>query len=161
MALRENQVVTMNFTLKDDQGNVVDSTTGQESFSFISGSKQILPKLEERIGEMLIGSKKSVVLLAEDGYGEYQEEAVRTVSRSEFPPDTEIEVGQGFFATAPDGKHVQFFIKNIDGDKVKVDFNHPLAGKELHFEVELLDLRDATPEELEHGHVHGEGGHHH
>lgn len=161
MALKENLVVTMNFTLKDDQGNIVDSTAGQESFSFISGNKQILPKLEDKIGEMLIGSKKSVVLSAEDGYGEYKEEAVRTVNRSEFPADTEIEIGQGFFATAPDGKHVQFFIKKIDGENVEVDFNHPLAGKELHFEVELLDLREATAEELEHGHVHGKGGHHH
>jgi len=161
MPFKENQVVTMNFILKDDDGKVMDTTAEQEPFSFISGAKQILPRLEEEIGKMLIGSKKNVDLSAEEGYGAYQAESVKTVNKSEFPADTPIEVGQGFMATAPDGKHMQFFIKNIDGENVVVDFNHPLAGKALHFEVELLNMRDATKEELEHGHVHGPGGHQH
>ena len=161
MPLKSNQVVTMNFTLKDDDGNVLDSTQGKEPFSFISGTNQILPKLEERVGEMLIGSKKDVVLVPEDGYGVYQEEAIRTIKRSEFPNDVELDKGMGFLAKSPQGKDVQFFIKEIEGENVKVDFNHPLAGKTLHFDLELLNLRDATSEELEHGHVHGAGGLHH
>lgn len=161
MPLKSNQVVTMNFTLKDDEGNIVDSTTGNEPFSFISGNDQILPGLEKIIGGMLIGTKKNIALAPEDGYGVYKDEAVRIINRSEFPEDMELEEERGFFAKAPNGKDVQFFIKNIDGDNIKVDFNHPLAGKTLYFDVELLNLRDATKEEIEHGHVHGNGGHNH
>ena len=161
MPLKSNQVVTMNFTLKDNEGNVLDTTQGKEPFSFISGANQILPKLEEKVGEMLIGSKKDVTLQPEDGYGVYQGEAVRTVNRSEFPQDVELGKGMGFLAKSPQGKDIQFFIKEIEGENITVDFNHPLAGKTLHFDVELLNLRDATSEELDHGHVHGEGGHHH
>ena len=161
MPLKSNQVVTMNFILKDDAGNVLDSTEGNEPFSFISGGNQILPKLEEKVGEMLIGSKKDVVLNPEDGYGIYQEDAVRIVKRSEFPEDIEIGKGMSFLAKSPQGKDMQFLVKEINGDDITVDFNHPLAGKTLHFNLELLNLRDATQEELDHGHVHGAGGHHH
>jgi FKBP-type peptidyl-prolyl cis-trans isomerase SlyD len=161
MPLKSNQVVTMNFILKDDAGNVLDSTEGNEPFSFISGGNQILPKLEEKVGEMLIGSKKDVVLKPEDGYGTYQEDAVRIVKRSEFPEDIEIGKGMSFLAKSPQGKDMQFLVKEINGDDITVDFNHPLAGKTLHFNLELLNLRDATQEELDHGHVHGAGGHHH
>ena len=161
MPLKSNQVVTMNFTLKDDAGNVLDTTEGNESFSFISGNKQILPKLEEKVGEMLIGSKKEVVLKPEDGYGIYQEDAVRIVKRSEFPSDIEIGKGMSFMAKSPQGNDMQFLVKEINGDDITVDFNHPLAGKTLHFNLELLNLRDATEEELAHGHVHGADGHHH
>jgi FKBP-type peptidyl-prolyl cis-trans isomerase SlyD len=161
MPLKSNQVVTMNFILKDDAGNVLDSTEGNEPFSFISGGNQILPKLEEKVGEMLIGSKKEVVLNPEDGYGIYQEDAVRIVKRTEFPEDIEIGKGMSFLAKSPQGKDMQFLVKEINGDDIMVDFNHPLAGKILHFNLELLNLRDATQEELDHGHVHGAGGHHH
>jgi FKBP-type peptidyl-prolyl cis-trans isomerase SlyD len=161
MPLKSNQVVTMNFILKDDAGNVLDSTEGNEPFSFISGGNQILPKLEEKVGEMLIGSKKDVVLKPEDGYGTYQEDAVRIVKRSEFPEDIEIGKGMSFLAKSPQGKDMQFLVKEINGDDITVDFNHPLAGKTLHFNLELLNLRDATQEELDHGHVHVAGGHHH
>ncbi len=160
MPLKSNQVVTMNFTLKDEDGNILDTTNGNEPFSFISGTNQILPKLEEKVGEMLIGSKKELILAPEDGYGVYQVEAVRTINRSEFPEGTELKTGIGFLAKAPNGSDVQFFIKDVNGDNIKVDFNHPLAGKTLHFNLELLNLRDATKEELDHGHVHSKGGHH-
>jgi FKBP-type peptidyl-prolyl cis-trans isomerase SlyD len=161
MPLKSNQVVTMNFTLKDDNGNILDSTKGNEPFSFISGTNQILPKLEEKVGEMLIGSKMDVILDPEDGYGIYDDGAVKIINRSEFPEDIELDKGMGFLAKSPQGKDVQFFIKEVEGDNITVDFNHPLAGKNLHFDLELLNLRDATREELDHGHVHGAGGHHH
>ena len=159
--MKSNQVVTMNFTLKDDSGNVLDSTKENYPFSFISGANQVLPKLEEKIGEMIIGSKKDLVLAPEDGYGVYQQDAVRTIKKSEFPEDIELDKGMGFIAKSPQGKDVQFFIKEIEGENITVDFNHPLAGKTLHFDLELLNLRDATAEELNHGHVHGPDGHPH
>jgi FKBP-type peptidyl-prolyl cis-trans isomerase SlyD len=161
MPLKENQVVSINFTLKDNDGNVIQATTKEEPFSFLSGNEQILPKLEENIGGMLIGSKKTVVLEPENAYGNFSESAVRTVNKSEFPEGTELKVGMGYYADTPDGKQLPFTIKNIEGENITLDFNHPLAGKTLTFEVELLNLRDATQEELTHGHVHGAGGHHH
>ncbi len=161
MAIKDNQVVTLNFTLKDESGQIIDSTTDENPFSYLSGNDQVLPKLEENINSMIIGSKKNVILEPEDAYGRYREEAVQQVSRSEFPQGMEIEEGMSFMADTPDGKHLSFTVKKVDGDDVTVDFNHPLAGKKLEFDLELLDVRDATPEELQHGHVHGPGGHHH
>ncbi len=161
MPIENNQVVTINYVLTDEEGNILDTTSGRDSFSFLSGHEQILPKLEEAIKEMLIHSKKTVVLNPADGYGEYIKEAVQVANRADFPNDVELEEGMSFMATMPDGNHQQFVIKKIEGDDVTIDFNHPLAGKTLTFEVELVDVREATPEELAHGHVHGPEGHEH
>src|SRR5690606_37867058 len=159
--IKPNQVVTINFTLKDQEGTVLDSTDSGNSFSYISGNNQILPKLEENISTMIIGGKRSVTLQPVDAYGEYKEEAVQSVNKAEFPPDVELQEGMSFMAHTPDGKHVPLTIVNVKNDDVTVDFNHPLAGKTLEFDVELLNVRDATSEEISHGHVHGPGGHHH
>jgi len=159
--LKPNQVVTINYTLKDSEGEIIDSTSEGNSFSFLSGTEQILPKLEEAIGGMLIGSKKIVALAAADAYGEYFDDAVQVLQRSEFPKDMEIKEGMELVTSAPDGSQMPFVITKITDEQVTVDFNHPLAGEDLSFDVELLDLRDATAEELSHGHAHGAHGHHH
>jgi len=161
MPLKSNQVVSIGYTLTDESGNVIDSASAASPFSFISGKNQILPLLEEKLGEMLIGSKKIVVLSPEEGYGIYDEMALQVVNRSEFPNDVAIEEGMSFIADSPDGKEMPFLIKKIEGENITLDFNHPLAGRTLTFDVELLSLRDASAEELSHGHVHGAGGHHH
>lgn len=161
MAIKPNQVITIQFQVKDEAGNVVDQTTPDNPYSFISGKGQILPKLEEAIGEMVIGSKKTIELSPEDAYGEHQQEAIQQVKRGDFPEGTDLEVGMGFVANMGDGKQLPFVISGVEGDDITIDFNHPLAGKKLSFEVELIDVRDATEEELAHGHVHGEGGHQH
>ncbi len=161
MPIKLNHVVTINFTLKDEEGNVIEATTKERPFLFISGNSQILPKLEENIGEMLIGSKRTVTLLPEDAYGNFSESAIQLVNRSEFPEGTELEEGMNFIANSPDGEEMPFVIKNINGENITLDFNHPLAGRTLTFELELLNLREATPDELSHGHVHGSGDHHH
>jgi len=83
------------------------------------------------------------------------------VNRSLFPEEAELETGMTYFAHSPEGQHIQFVITKIENEDITVNFNHPLAGKNLEFDVELLDVRDATPEEISHGHVHGPGGHHH
>ena len=159
--MKPNQVVTINYTLKDSEGEIIDSTSEGNSFSFLSGTEQILPKLEEAIGGMLIGSKKIVALAAADAYGEYFDDAVQVLQRSEFPKDMEIKEGMELVTSAPDGSQMPFVITKITDEQVTVDFNHPLAGEDLSFDVELLDLRDATAEELSHGHAHGAHGHHH
>jgi FKBP-type peptidyl-prolyl cis-trans isomerase SlyD len=161
MPITQNQVVTINFILKDEDGEIIDSTQGNQPFTYISGNQQILPKLEESISSMLIGGKKNVKLAAADAYGEYKQEAVQSVNRSEFPPEVELQEGMNFMAQTPDGRQVPLTIAGVEGENVTVDFNHPLAGKALEFDVELLDVRDATLEELQHGHVHGPEGHHH
>jgi FKBP-type peptidyl-prolyl cis-trans isomerase SlyD len=161
MPIEPNQVVTINYVLTDEEGNILDTTSGRDSFSFLSGHDQILPKLEEAIKGMLIHSKKTVVLAPADGYGEYIQEAVQVANRADFPNDVQLDEGMSFMATMPDGNQQQFVIKKIEGDDVTIDFNHPLAGKTLTFEVELVDVRDATPEELSHGHAHGPEGHAH
>lgn len=161
MAIEQNKVVTMNFTLTDDHGNVLDSTDNGGPFSYISGTNMVLPKLEEALNGMLIGSKKNLKLEAKDGYGNYNDDAVQVVGKENFPEDFVLEVGMEYMASNPDGVQMPFVISNVDGEEITVDFNHPLAGKNLNFDIELLNVRDATAEELSHGHVHGVGGHHH
>jgi len=160
MALEPNKVVTMSFNLTDDEGNVLDSTDNGGPFSYLTGKNMILPKLEEAVGGMIIGTKKNIKLNAVDGYGDYNEQIVQVVGRENFPKDFELEVGMSYVASNPDGAQMPFVITNVEGDSITIDFNHPFAGKNLNFDVELLDVRDATAEELSHGHAHGPDGHH-
>lgn len=161
MTLQSNKVITFNYTLKDKEGQILDSTSNDGPYSFLTGQNQVLPGLELALAGMIIGSKKNIKLLAADAYGEYDEGAIQIVKREFFPEEVELEIGITYFAHSPEGKNLQFVIAKIENDDVTVDFNHPFAGKELEFDVELLDVRDATPEEISHGHVHGPGGHHH
>ncbi len=162
MPFEPNKVVTMNYTLKDSKGVVIDTTENKEAFLFLSGANQILPKLEEEVGTMLIGSKKNVKLSAEEAYGVYDEKAIQKVDKSNFPEDKAIEVGMGFMANSHDGQPMPFKITAVEENEVTIDFNHPLSGKDLEFDVHLVDVRDASKEELEHGHAHGpDSGHHH
>lgn len=160
MSIGQNKVVTMNYTLKDDTGNVIQSTEKKEPFRFMSGNKQILPKLEEEIDAMIIGSKKNVKIPAKEAYGEYTEQAIQQVKKSNFPQDVELKVGMEFISNTPEGQQIPFVVKEIKNEEVTVDFNHPLAGKDLEFDVELVDVRDATLEEVQHGHAHGPDGQH-
>ncbi|MCU7496048.1 MAG: peptidylprolyl isomerase [Ignavibacteria bacterium] len=161
MPIKPNQVVTVIYSLKDQNGEILDSATKEQPFSFLSGQNQILPKLEEEIGNMLIGSRKEIFLSPEEAYGEYQPESVQVVDRSNFPEGSKLEEGMEYVANTPDGQQLPFVIAKIEGDEITLDFNHPLAGEALTFDLELLDVREATAEELAHGHVHGDGGHHH
>jgi len=159
MPIKPDQVVSIHYTVTENGGSTVDSTSGGSPFAYLSGHNQILPKLEQAIGEMIIGGKSKVVLAPSDAYGEFDEKAIQQVNRSEFPPETEIKQGMQFVANTPEGNQLPFTITKVDGDTVTIDFNHALAGKTLTFEVELIDVRDATPEESSHGHVHGPDGH--
>lgn len=161
MSIGINKVVTVNFTLKDQHGNILDSTDGDVPFSYLTGHQNILPKLESEIDSMLIGSKRTVTIPAADAYGEYNEDIVQVIGKEEFPQDFLLEVGMQYIASAPDGTKMPFTITEVGDEEVTIDFNHPLAGKDLTFDIELLNVRDATAEEISHGHVHGVGGHHH
>jgi FKBP-type peptidyl-prolyl cis-trans isomerase SlyD len=161
MPFGANKVVTFNYILKDENGQVLDSTLQNGPYTFITLRKQVLPGLETTLGEMIIGSKKNIKIPAAEAYGEYDEGAIQTVKREFFPEEAELETGITYFAHTPEGRNIQFVITNIDNEDITVNFNHPFAGKNLEFDIELLDVRDATAEEISHGHVHGPDGHHH
>lgn len=161
MPIGANKVVTLNYKLSDDKGNLIQTTKDNGPFVYLSGKNQILPKLEEAIDGMLIGGKKNIELSSSEAYGDYDEKAVQQVKKDAFPEGSNLEAGMEYMAQSPEGHPVPFVIKEVKDEDVTIDFNHPLAGRNLNFDVELVDVRDATAEELDHGHVHGAGGHQH
>lgn len=161
MSFKKDQVVSFHYTVTNEHGTVVDDSRGNEPLAILAGRGQILPKLEEALNEMELNEKRNITLAAADAYGEFSEDAIQKASRSNFPEGTQLETGMEFMAAMEDGHQMPFVISKIEGDEVTVDFNHPLAGQALTFDVELMEIRDASAEELEHGHVHGAGGHHH
>lgn len=157
--VQDGQVVSMEYTLRVD-GEVLDSSDGVGPLQFLAGYDNIVPGLEREMIGMKIGESKDVVVSPEDGYGEFDDEAFMDVPRSEFPTDMEIEEGVELNVTDEDGKNQYARIESLTNESVRLDFNHPLAGAELHFNVKVIALRDPTKEELDHGHVHEEGHHH-
>lgn len=157
--VEDDAVVTLHYTLTVD-GKIIDSSIDEEPIVFIQGQGDIIPGLEKAIYNMKVGDSKEVHVSAADGYGEIDPEAFQDIPRSEFPEDIPLEPGIELEMKDEDGETVYAIISSVDKDSVKLDFNEPLAGKELHFKVEVIDLRSATPEELDHGHVHEDGRHH-
>lgn len=156
----DDLVVTVEYTLTVD-GEVVDSSEEEGPLDYLQGHENIIPGLEREIEGMKIGESKNVVVAPEDGYGLVEPNAVIEVERSEFPKDVPVDVGVELEITDDEGDLMFATIIEVGSDVVMLDTNHPLAGKELHFSVTVVDLRQASPEELEHGHVHFDGNHHH
>lgn len=152
--VEKNKVVKMTYILMDESGNVLEET-GDEPVSFIFGVGQIIEGLERGMEGMVVGEERTIEVSPLDGYGEYDETAVQEVPKSLFG-DTEPEVGMKFYAQTNDGHSIPVYIKEVKEDSVIIDFNHPLAGKNLKFKVKVVGIRDATEEELEHGHIHEE-----
>ena len=159
--IANGKVVNLLYSLKNSEGEVLDRADQEAPFTYLHGAQQIVPGLETALEGLNVGDKKQVTVAPEDGYGELNEELKLTVSRTQFPADANLEPGMQFEAHTPDGQGVVFTVEALEGDKIKIDGNHPLAGQVLHFDVEVLSMRDATAEEMEHGHAHGEDGHHH
>lgn len=145
----------MDYSLTVD-GEIVDSSEDSEPIEFIQGHGNIIPGLEKELYGMSIGAQKSVFVPAAEGYGIYEPEAVLTVERSEFPEEIPMEVGVEVSIQNEDGEVTVAVIQAFDDKTITLDGNHPLAGKDLNFEITVVGLREATTEELEHGHVHGE-----
>jgi len=159
MQIAAQKVVTLDYTLTDDDGTVLDqSQDGQ--FTYIHGASNIIPGLENALADKSAGEKVSVRVPPEEGYGVRNESMTQIVSRDMFENVEEIQVGQQFHAQSPDGQTFTITITAVDGDDITIDGNHPLAGAHLNFDVEIVDVRDATAQEIAHGHVHGPGGHH-
>jgi len=151
MKVGANKVVTMDYSLYLDSGELVDSTEGRDPIEFICGKGHIMPALEKELIGMEVGDQKEITLSPEEGYGEIDPDAIRTVPRTIFPPDIELEVGEKFYVKDASGKDVPFTIVKLEGDAVTIDFNHPLAGQNLNFKVTIRGVREATPEELQRG----------
>ena len=161
MQVSEQKVVTMNYEVADDQGQLIDRSEEGGPLAYIHGNGQLIPGLETALEGRGKGDKIAVDVPPEQGYGERDEEGVQIVARNQFDDSVEIEVGMQFEAQDDDEGHQIVTVVAVDGENITLDTNHPLAGKSLRFEVEILDVRDASAEELSHGHVHGPGGHDH
>ncbi len=146
----------MDYTLRVDD-EVVDASQEGEPIEFLQGHGNIIPGLERELYEMSVDESKEVVVSAADGYGEIDPAAIIDVPRSEFPPSITLEPGVTLQVQDNEGNVMLAQIKEVGPDTVKLDFNHPLAGKDLHFSVKIIGLRAATEEEIAHGHVHSEG----
>ena len=157
--VQDGLVVSMDYKLTVD-GEVLDSSEDAGPLQFLAGYGNIVPGLEREMAGMKIGESKDVVVAPADGYGEFDEEAFMEVPRNEFPTDLQLEEGIELNVTDEDGQNQYARVENITDESVRLDFNHPLAGAELHFTVKVVALRDPTKEELDHGHVHEEGHNH-
>lgn len=159
--VKNNMVVGLAYTLKNSDGEELDSAGAGDPLQYLHGVGQIVPGLEKALEGLLIGSTKDVVVPPTEGYGEHVPQLKIKTEMSMFPKDVEVKIGMQFTADLGDGKHQNFTVEKIEGDEVFIDGNHPLAGQTLHFSIEVLSIREATQEELQHGHAHGPGGHHH
>ncbi len=161
MTIAANKAVSIEYTLTNDDGDVIDSSAGGAPLVYLHGAGNIIPGLEKALDGKAVGDELEVTVEPEDAYGEYSAELVSTLSASMFEGVDQLEVGMQFHASAPDGQMQIVTIRDLDGDDVTVDGNHPLAGQRLNFKVKVVAVRDASEEEVAHGHVHGEGGHQH
>lgn len=160
MEATKEKVVSIDYTLTDDKGNVLDSSSGRGPLAYLHGAGNIIPGLESALEGKSPGDSLSVKVSPAEGYGEHDAALVQDVPRSQFPPNVELERGTQFQAQTPQGPRIVTVV-NVEDDSVTVDANHPLAGMELNFDVSVVEVRDAQAEELQHGHVHGPGGHAH
>lgn len=160
MTISHNKVVHMHYELKNDNGEIIDSSKGREPLAYIHGMGNIIPGLEKELNNKIKGDKINAVIAPEEAYGVKDDRKVFKVGKNQFQGEGSIVEGMQIQAEA-NGKMEVGTVEKIDNEEVTLNFNHPLAGETLHFDVEVMGVRDATEEELSHGHVHGEGGHHH
>jgi FKBP-type peptidyl-prolyl cis-trans isomerase SlyD len=153
------QVISFHYRLTDKNGQELDTSKGGDPMTFLSGSQQIIPGLERELVAMPTGSRKQVTVKAAEAYGEYSADNVMEVPIDQFP-SKEVKVGDKFRA-GNDHQSTVVTVTKVSDSHVTIDGNHPLAGQDLTFDVELVETRAATEDEIAHGHVHGPGGHHH
>lgn len=160
MQIEKNKVVSIDYTLTDGEGTVIDSSNGKDPLKYIHGIGALIPGLEKELEGKETGTKLDVTINPEDGYGHRNEELLQAIPKAQFPPEPAPQVGMQFQANGPQGPILVTIVK-VEAEQVIVDGNHPLAGVILNFNVEVKEIREATAEELDHGHVHGPGGHQH
>lgn len=157
-SIQDGKVVIMHYTLKNDEGEVLDSSVDAEPMPYLHGADNIVPGLEAALAGADIGQRVNVTVAPADGYGERSGVPDQGVPRDQFPAEMEIEPEMQFIADADDGQMIPVWVTRVTADEVYLTTDHPLAGENLHFEVEVVALRDPTPSEVEHGHPHGLDG---
>ena len=160
MKIAKDSVVTMNYTLKNDAGEVMDNSAGRDPLVYLHGVGALIPGLENELEGKMANDKVSAVIAPEDAYGARSEDLLRVVSKDGFQGEEELLEGMRVQLDTEHGPMVAV-VSAITGDEVTLDMNHPLADMTLYFDVEVVDVSPATADELAHGHVHGDGGHHH
>ena len=159
--IKKGSVVNLSYILKDETGEILDQSTSGRPFYYLHGFGNIIPGLEQGLEGLSIGNKKSIQVEPHLGYGERDENLVMRVPLHQFPKDVTLELGMQFQSQGPAQEPVIFEVVELADDSAVVDGNHPMAGRNLNFDVEVLEIREASTEELSHGHVHGPHGHHH
>jgi FKBP-type peptidyl-prolyl cis-trans isomerase SlyD len=160
MTITHDQVVSIHYTLRDDAGQIIDSSAQGEPLAYLHGHGNLVAGLERELTGKQAGDKLQVTVSAADGYGEYDPQLVQRVPRRALKGIANVRVGMRLQAQTDQGAR-PVTVTQLAGDMVTLDGNHPLAGQSLHFDIEVTEVRAATPEELAHGHVHGPGDHHH
>ncbi len=153
LLIADNLVVSIQYKLTDDDGQIIDQSEG-EPLKYLHGASNIIPGLEQALTGKVEGDSLNVTVAPENGYGEIVPELIQVVNVSAFQGVEKIEPGMIFQAQAQDGSSRRIMVKHVDGEHVTIDANHPLAGKQLHFEVTIEAVRAATEEEIQHGHAH-------
>jgi FKBP-type peptidyl-prolyl cis-trans isomerase SlyD len=160
MQIAKNKVAIIEYTLKNDEGEVLDTSEGDAPMAYIQGIGNLIPGLEDALEGKVVDDEVQVSIPPEKGYGVPDPELVEVVARDTFQGVDDLQVGMQFQAEGDDGTQV-IWITDVEGDEVTIDGNHPLAGETLNFAVKVVGVRDASAEELDHGHVHGPEGHQH
>lgn len=160
MKISKDKVVSIHYTLTDEENKALDSSSGKEPLVYIQGHQNLIPGLEEALDGKMVGDKLKVSIPPEKGYGLRDDKNMLQVKKDQFENVDEIKLGMEVQTQSEQGVHV-YRVAKVFGDSVILDGNHPLADATLNFDVEVMDLRDANAEELDHGHVHGPDGHHH
>lgn len=159
MQIADNTVASFHYTLTDEAGDVLDSSREREPLAYLHGAGNIVPGLEKALSGRSEGDSFKVEVAPEEGYGPRHDELVQTMPKSAFQGAPEPKPGMQFQGQGPQGP-VMVVVTGVEGDKVTIDGNHPLAGKTLNFDIEVAEVREANKEELDHGHVHGADGVH-
>jgi FKBP-type peptidyl-prolyl cis-trans isomerase SlyD len=159
MQIANNTAVSIHYTLANDAGEELDSTSGAEPMVYLHGSGNIIAGLEKALHSKNVGDKFDVRIEPADAYGEFSEDMIQVVSREMFDGIDKLEIGMQFHADVNSGSGI-ITVTNIDGDDITIDGNHPMAGQALNFSVEVMGVRLATKEENSHGHIHGAGCNH-
>jgi len=154
------RVISIHYSLTDTKGKLIDKSSQGNPLVYLEGAGNIIAGLEAEIRQLKTGDKKQITVLAKDAYGNVDSSLVMEVARSQFPADQDIKSGDKFRGGS-DAHSPVFEVKSVTDTHVTIDGNHPLAGQDLIFDIEVLETREASEEELSHGHVHGPHGHHH
>jgi FKBP-type peptidyl-prolyl cis-trans isomerase SlyD len=160
LVIGNNSVVSVHYKLMDDEGNVLDSSEGSQPMAYLHGAGNIIPGLEKALEGKGEGDSLKVRVEPAEAYGEVKPDGIKTIEKSAFQGVESVEAGMAFEAQTPDGTKQQIVVKKVEGNEVTIDTNHPLAGVTLNFDIKIVGVREATKEELDHGHSH-DGGHAH